>query len=331
MTAPKSDILGRMDAVADATRSRFLLLLEQQELTVSELKAVFQLPQSTVSRHLKILGDAGWVVSRVDGTSRWYAMDTAQLPQAAVGLWQAIRDEVQAVPAASHDRERMLSILSERRTTSKAFFSSAAGQWDALREDLFGRHVEFAGLLGLLDERWVVADLGCGTGQIAANLARFVHRVIAVDDSSAMLKAARGRLVEYDNVDVREGELESLPIEDGELDAAIIFLVLHHVVQPERVIAQAWRALRPGGRLLLVDMMPHDRDEYRRDMGHVWQGFSEAELSAWFSDAGFEPKLYRPLLADPNANGPTLFAATAVKPIGVTAEAVVTSGAHGFA
>ena len=330
MTAPKSDILGRMDALADATRSRVLLLLEQQELTVSELQAIFQLPQSTVSRHLKILGDAGWVFSRVDGTSRWYAMHGGQLPPAAGRLWQAIRDEVESVPAAGHDRERMLSVLSERRTTSKAFFSSAAGQWDALREELFGRNVELAGLLGLLDERWVVGDLGCGTGQIAANLARFVHRVIAVDDSSAMLNAAHTRLAEYDNVEVREGELESLPIEAGELDAAVIFLVLHHTVQPDRVMAQVQRALRPGGRLLLVDMMPHDRDEYRRDMGHVWQGFSESELSTWFTEAGLEPKLYRPLPADPNATGPTLFAATAVSPAGTATEAVAATGAHEF-
>jgi ubiquinone/menaquinone biosynthesis C-methylase UbiE len=331
MTTTKSDILGRMDALADATRSRFLLLLEQQELTVSELQAIFQLPQSTVSRHVKILGDAGWVVSRVDGTSRWYAMHSDRLPPPAVRLWQAIRDEVSAVPAASHDQERMRSILSERRTTSKAFFSSAAGQWDALREELFGRHVELAGLLGLLDERWVVADLGCGTGQIAANLARFVHRVIAVDDSSAMLNAARIRLAGFDNVDVREGELESLPIEAGELDAAVIFLALHHVVQPDRVLAQVQRALRPGGRLLVVDMMPHERDEYRRDMGHVWQGFAEPELSTWFTEAGLEPRRYEPLSADPNAVGPTLFAATAIRPAGTTADTVIATDVHEFA
>ena len=324
-----SDILGSMDAIADVTRSRLLLLLEEQELTVSELQAVLQQPQSTVSRHLKILGTAGWVVSRVQGTSRWYSVDHDRLHPTAARLWQAIKADVQVLPAAAHDQERLRSVLAERRTTSKAFFSSAAGEWDVLRRDLFGANAELNGLLALLDDRWVVGDLGCGTGQIAANIAPFVRRVIAVDDSAAMLEAAEARLSPFANVEIRQGELEALPIPDDELDVAILFLVLHHIIDPVRVIAQARRALRPGGRLLVVDMMPHDREQYRKDMGHAWQGFSDQVLSAWLTEAGFEPRGYQPLPAEPSATGPVLFAATAVCPSGVTNSGAV-SGSHAF-
>lgn len=322
-----SHILASMDALADVSRSRLLLMLEDQELTVSELQAVLQQPQSTVSRHLKILGTAGWVVSRVQGTSRRYSVDHDRLHPTAARLWQAIRADIQTLPAATHDQERMRSVLAARRMTSKAFFSSAAGEWDALRQDLFGANAELTGLLALMDDSWVVGDLGCGTGQISASVAPYVHRVIAIDDSAAMLEAAEGRLSRFANVEIRHGELEAPPVEDDELDVAILFLVLHHIIEPVRVIAQAHRALRPGGRLLVVDMMPHDRDEYRRDMGHAWQGFSEEALAAWFTEAGLEPRTYEPLPAEPSATGPVLFAATAVRQAAIT-NSGARSGSH---
>lgn len=313
-TPPATDIIGTMDALSDVNRGRLLLLLEEQELTVSELQAVLQQPQSTVSRHLKILGTAGWVVSRVAGTSRWYSVDPDHLDQTAARLWHTVREEFRGLPAAAHDRHRLRSILQARRSTSKAFFSSSAGQWDALRREMFGANAQLTGLLGLLDDDWVVGDLGCGTGQVAAGLAPFVQRVISVDDSPEMLAAARDRLADYPNVEIRRGELEELPVEDRQLDVAILFLVLHHIVEPARVIAQAHRALKPGGRLLIVDMMPHDREEYRVDMGHAWMGFSGDVLAGWMAGACLEPRGYRPLPADPEATGPALFVATAVRP-----------------
>ena len=139
----------------------------------------------------------------------------------------------------------------------------------------------------------------------------FVARVIAVDGSPAMLEAARARLAGTPNVEVREGELESLPIEPGTLDAAVAFLVLHYVAEPADALAEAARALKPGGRLLVVDMMPHDREEYRQAMGHVWQGFEAERLGGWMADAGLTAFRYVPLPPDPAAKGPTLFAASA--------------------
>ena len=307
-------IFDRMSALADTTRSRLLLLLERHELTVGELCAVLQLPQSTVSRHLKLLGDEEWVAGRAEGTSRRYRMAADALDPSARRLWQLVREQASALPAAGHDAERLRSVLAQRTTRSQEFFSTAAGQWDRMRAELFGPRADLLGLLGLLDEGWTVGDLGAGTGQAAASLAPFVRRVIAVDSSPAMLDAARARLGAIDNVEVRAGTLEALPIGDGELDAAVAFLVLHFVAEPADALAEAARALKPGGRLLVVDMMPHDREDLRQAMGHVWQGFPPERLEGWARDAGLTAFRYLPLPPDPAAKGPTLFAATARKP-----------------
>jgi ArsR family transcriptional regulator len=137
--------------------------------------------------------------------------------------------------------------------------------------------------------------------------------VIAVDESGAMLAAARRRLAEHDNVEVRSGRLENLPIEGGTLDAAILSLVLHFVIDPSAAIAEAGRVLRPGGRLLIVDMLPHEREEYRATMGHLWLGFDEGQISAWLEDAGFTDVRIVALPPDPQAKGPGLFTARAVR------------------
>ena len=312
MTSRRPSIFDRLSALADATRSRLLLVLEAHELTVGELCAVVQLPQSTVSRHLKTLGSEGWVVSRAEGTSRQYRV-AQPLDAPARRLWQVVREQLGATESAARDAQRLRTVLAERRLKSEEFFSSAAGQWDALRSELFGRRADLTALLGLVDESWTVGDLGCGTGQMSEALAPFVQRVVAVDASRAMLAAARKRLAGTPNVDVRHGNLESLPIEDGELDAAVLFLVLHYVVDPAVVLAEVRRVLAPGGRLLVVDMMPHEREEYRQQMGHLWQGFSNAQLGAWLEEAGFGVAHHRQLPADPHAKGPLLFAATAKK------------------
>src|SRR5436190_789989 len=224
-------ILDHLSALADTTRSRILLLVDRHELTVTELCGVMQLPQSTVSRHLKALADTGWI----------------------------------------------------------------------------------AALAAFAEPDWTVGDLGCGTGQVSAALAPFVGHVVAVDASAAMLQAAKKRLHAFDNVDLRRGELESLPIDDARLDAATMMLVLHHVPEPERALAEVARVLAPGGRLILVDMLPHDRENYRQQMGHVWLGFSEDHIRRLLGESSFGEIRVVPLSPDPRAKGPGLFVATAQK------------------
>ena len=304
-----------LTTLADTTRSRMLLVLERNELTVSELCAVLQLPQSTVSRHLKTLSDTGWVTSRREGTSRFYSLALDDREPATHRLWALLREQVTATPGADQDARRLKGVLGRRTAKSQAFFESAAGQWDRLRQDLFGRATHLLALPGLLDDRWVVGDLGCGTGELSAVLAPFVARIVAVDRSADMLQAARRRLRDHVNVDVRSGALEALPVHDGELDAATLMLVLHHVPDPAAALAEADRALRPAGRLLIVDMLPHAREEYRHQMGHVWLGFPEDQLRRLLTAAGFDRIRIAPMPADPDAKGPALFACTALKAV----------------
>jgi ArsR family transcriptional regulator len=310
-TVEKPRILGHLAALSDATRCRLLLLLERQELTVSELCRVVRLPQSTVSRHLRVLTDGGWVHSRREGTHRLYSLVAGNLGPAARELWQLAGRQVAAEAGARQDARRLDAVLAERRKRSREFFSGAAERWDQTRDELFGPGVHSLSLLGLLEEGWTVGDLGCGTGTVTAALAPFVGRVVAVDGSRAMLAAARERLSGLDNVDLRHGELERLPIEDGALDAATLILVLHHLPDPGQVLGEVARTLRPGGRLLIVDMTPHDRQEYRQRMGHVWLGFSRGQIERFLTPAGLRTTSFRPLPADPVAGGPTLFAAVA--------------------
>jgi ArsR family transcriptional regulator len=307
MSAPA--LFGQMTALADATRSRLLVALERNELTVNELTSILQLPQSTISRHLKMLSAEGWVDARAEGTSRYYRLASTSLDAASRRLWNIVRDEVIHTNAAEHDARRTQAVLAERSTKSQQFFSTSAGQWDRMRLELFGRRADVA-LLGLLDEGWIVADLGCGTGTVTQSLAPFVERVIAVDESSAMLSAAKKRLHGVENVDIRNGRLESLPIGDAEVDVALLFLVLHHAAEPTRVISEAARALKSGGRLLVLDMMPHDRQDLRQTMGHLWPGFDRTTIGGWMEAAGLEGFRYNALPPDPDAKGPILFAAS---------------------
>ena len=305
-------VLDRLATLADPTRSRLLLVIERHELTVGELCAVLQLPQSTVSRHLRILSDDGWVASRAEGTSRQYRM--VRLDAGARRLWEVVREEIEHGSQAGHDAARLRGVLAERRLQSREFFAGSAAEWDRARDELFGSRAEVGALPALLDPEWTLGDLGSGTGQLTAALAPFVAKVVGVDESATMLASARRRLEGIGNVEFREGALESLPLADRALDAAVLSLVLHHVVEPDDVLRETARVLRPGGRVLVVDMVPHERDEYRAQMGHVWLGFGAPEFRAALGDAGFDDVRYIPLPPDPAAKGPNLFAGTARLP-----------------
>ena len=208
----------------------------------------------------------------------------------------------------------MQTVLAERRTKSQEFFSSSAGQWDRLRDDLFGERFHLAALPAFADSEWTVGDLGCGTGQLTAALAPFVGRVIAVDASAAMLQAAKKRLQGFENVELRRGDLEALPIDDARLDAATLALVLHHLPEPERALAEVARVLKPGGRLLIVDMLPHDRESYRQQMGHVWLGFSDEHVRRILDESGFGDIRIVPLPPDPQIKRPWTIRGNCRKP-----------------
>lgn len=298
--------------LADSTRGRLLLLLEHTELTVSELCVILQLPQSTVSRHLRVLSDEGWVVSRADGTSRYYKM-SSHPDEWTRRLWAVVRDDLQASAVARQDQVRESTVVADRRRRSREYFSSVAGQWDQVRADLFGARIDLQVALALVDASAVVGDLGCGSGHFAEILAPYVAGLVAVDGSEEMADAARRRLADRPNVDVRHGDLEQLPIEDATLDIAVLALVLHYVSEPERVIAEAHRVIKPGGRLIVIDMLPHEREDLVASMGQVWPGFSGSQMGLWLDGAGLSEVRVRPLPPDAEAKGPALFLATGAR------------------
>lgn len=326
MTQPRLPIHERLAELADATRCRLLLAVERQELTVGELCAALQLPQSTVSRHLKILADEQWVTSRADGASRWYRLSPS-LDHEASSLWSLVRAPLRDTPSAAQDIARLDAVLSARRTRSEAFFASASAEWDSLRTSLFGARADVVASMALFDPTWTVGDLGCGTGALTAVLAPHVAHVHAVDASTAMLSAAHARLDRLNNVTVHEGALEQLPLVDASLDVAMLMLVLHHVADPLRALREVRRVLRPGGRILIADMRAHMRAEYQQQMGHVWLGFDAPTLEQRLTDAGFTGMRFTPLPVDSDAEGPALFTAVAHTPVVGTSPAVANTRA----
>jgi ArsR family transcriptional regulator len=309
MIAPSASLFDRLSLLADPLRCRVLVLLEKRELSVAELVRAMQLPQSTVSRHLKSLAAEGLVTSREEGASNRYTMSQEGFDLPVRKLWAVLREQASELPAAREDARRLTRVLSARKTRSQEYFSSAAGHWDRIRRELFGESSHLHALLALLDRSMTVGDLGAGTGIVSQALAPFVRRVIAVDDSTAMLAAARKRLGSVHNVELRRGDLLDLPIADADLDLAVLFLVLAFVDEPGKALAEVRRVLRPGGRALVVDMFPHDREDIAREMGHVWRGFSAEQVNRWSADAGFGNADFITVPADPSARGPSLFVA----------------------
>ncbi len=309
--APPRQLVGRMEALADPVRLRLLRLLERQELGVAELCAIVQLPQSTVSRHLKLLADQGWVTSHREGTSNLYRLATDELDEAPRALWGVVREEAARWASSRQDDLRLSRRLEQRRQESLSFFAGAAASWDALRAELFGEGFSRAALLALLPAEWTVADLGCGTGALVAELAGAVRRVVGVDQSSEMLAAARERLAGLGNVELHEGDLEALPLGDASCDAALMLLSLAYAPHPGAALGELARVLKPGGRAVIVDLLPHDSDDARRRLGQAGMGFAPASLRTLMQRAGLNGVHVTTLPPAPEARGPALFLATA--------------------
>jgi ArsR family transcriptional regulator len=306
-------LLGTLGSLADPTRLRLLVLLERHELGVVELCDVLRLPQSNVSRHLKVLSAEGWLASRRDGTAHLYRMADGLAP-ASRRLWKVARAETEGWPTVEQDALRLARRLASRREEADAFFAGAAGEWERLRGELYGRAFAEEAMLALLPRGLVVADLGCGTGDLAARLAPHVARVIAVDRSAAMLRSARRRLEGLAHVELHRADLEALPLEDGACDAALLVLALSYAPEPEPVLAEAARVVRPGGAVVVVDLARHDDEAFRRRMGQATLGFEPAALAALLARAGLAAPSCRPLPPEAGARGPALLLARAGKP-----------------
>ncbi len=301
-------LLTWMELLADPTRLRLLRALEKRELSVLELCEVLALPQSTVSRHLKSLAEAGFLESRRQGTQSLHAWaDGADA--GARKLWALARAETDGWPVAHQDAKRLEGVLA-RRDDARRFFAGAACAWDELRARVYGRTFGTEALLALLPRTWTALDLGCGTGALTAALAPRVRRVVGVDRSAAMLQAARKRTAGFANVELHESDLADLPLAAGSADAALLVLVLAYLPDAAPVLAEARRVLRTDGRLVVVDAVRHQDEELRRRMGQVEPGFEPEELAGRLRAAGFPEATARALPPEPGASGPGLVVAT---------------------
>ncbi len=306
-------LLARLESLADPARLRLLALLDGEELGVGELAEIVQLPQSSVSRHLKVLNDLGWIVSRSERTANLYTMANGELPAAARSLWAVTKGEIEGWSTLAHDRLRLERRLAARSQDGRGFFAGVAEQWQTVRAELYGRVFGEAAITALLPRDWVVADLACGAGDLTVRLAPRVARVVAVDASREMLAAAKRRTKGLANVELHRADLAALPLPDASCDAALVILALTHVAEPSAALAEMARILKPGGRAVIVDLLRHDRDEFRRKMGQLRNGFGADELTSLLETAGFESTDCAPLPPEAEAKGPALLLASATR------------------
>jgi SAM-dependent methyltransferase len=307
--SPGGQLLGRLNALADGSRLRMLSLLDNFELGVGELASSLQLPQSTASRHLRRLLEAGWVTRRSEGVHARYRLSSDSMDPSSLAIWKATAKQFQSDTQADADRARAREVVAARRTDSQSFFGAVGAEWTSLRNALFGTAAATESLLALLSDDAVVVDLGCGTGLLAAQLAPWVSKVIAVDREPAMVDAARQRLCDCDHVAFHLGDITQVDLPKASADLVLAILLLHHVDTPSTVVQRAARLLKPSGRLLIVDMVRHDRSEYRDTMGHLHLGFNEDDVRSWAATNGLALTRYQRLRPNPEAQGPALFAA----------------------
>lgn len=307
-------------AMADPTRQRTLAVLRRNELTVSELVLVLRQPQSTVSRHLKVLRDAGLIRDRRDGNAVLYSVSASSngLRRENGGLGARLVAWVgeQALPPELESR--LQSVLRERRDMSRRFFDRIGRQWDSLREESFGDQFHLEAFLALLPREWIVADIGVGTGYLMPTLAQHFARVIAVEPAEAMRQATRRR-IEYHgikNAPLVGGDLGRLPIAESTVDLAIAVLVLHHVPTPRDSLAELHRIIRAGGQVLIVEQMAHENERFRDRMQDRWWGFEPRVFGELLKSVGFEKVEQRQLATVERAEyAPDLFAVTGRKAV----------------
>ncbi len=280
-----------LKALADPTRLRLLQLLSQAELSVAELTRIVDAGQSTVSQHLAQLRDAGLIVDRKDGTRSFHSRATGAATPAAralAQLWDELAGAVADSPESRRDAAALKQVLSARAEEARAYFDRIA---DAIEHEyLPGRTWEgLAKALVRLLPRGVAADLGIGGGELTLLLCQSAEKVIGVDASRPMLDRVRTKSAKagIENLELRHGEIEALPLADAEVDLAVLSQALHHAAEPRRALSEAWRALKPGGRLLLLDLVKHKERWTAEKFQDRWPGFEPRELAEWLAAAGF--------------------------------------------
>lgn len=283
-----ADTLQYFKALSDETRLRLLAVLHRYELNVNELVELMGMGQSRISRHLKILTSAGLLAYRRDGLWVFYSV-----PPDGAGrkFLNSVLPFLNAEGFAGADITMAATIIEERSSKTSQFFNSIAEDWDAMAGEVLGGF----DLPGMVEERVpdgckVAVDLGCGTGSVLEHLLKKSEQVIGVDGSARMLELARRRFAGADaqRLSLRIGDLEHLPLRDGEADFVCINLVLHHLSNPRAVLGEVARVLRRGGVFLLTDFDRHTDESMRAEYGDRWLGFDAATLEGFMRDVGFK-------------------------------------------
>ena len=274
-------------ALADATRLRVLALVRRMELSVGELAQVLGQSQPRVSRHVKILTDAGLVERRKEGSWVFVALGPDEIVRplaSALDAWGTGRLD----QWAAADLARLQSVRADRATAAASWFEAHAGEWDAIRSLHVAEEQVEAAMAGLVGDApvGVLVDIGTGTGRMLELFGGRAVEALGIDRSSEMLRLARAKLHDRANTELRQADLYRLPLKDGEADLAILHHVLHFAEAPELAIAEAARVLGPGGRLLIADFAPHGREELRDRDAHARLGFSDEQVGGWFEAAG---------------------------------------------
>lgn len=304
-------MLDIIKALSDPTRLRLVGILEHGEFTVQELVSILKMGQSRVSRHLKILVEAG--ISTVQRQGTWSYFRLANDDNFFREVKQPILERLEAIDGYRVDLSGVAAILDARRRKSRHFFDRHARQWDRMASDLVpvDRYAPY--ILEQLDSGHIVVDVGVGTGRLLKELSAASSHVIGIDNSAPMLDEARQRVARESlhNVELRLGDLTHLPVADGVADCVVLNMVLHHAANPQDVFIELNRVLEPGGQLIIADLVRHDYDWFHEQMSDQWMGFDQREIEGWLDTSGYRPGNYRQIII--NEKLPSVFVLTAEK------------------
>jgi ArsR family transcriptional regulator len=274
--------------LSDPTRLRIVALLERDELAVAELQEITRLGQSRISTHLGLLQDAGLLESRRDGKRTFYKLDPEASDTAGEFIQLAIRG-ANELPEHNGDQINLKRVLARRKEQAQVFFNQVAGRFDRVYGP--GRSWQaFGHLLLRILPPLLVADLGAGEGLLSELLARRCKKVIAVDNSERIVAfgAAKAKKNGLKNLEFRQGDLQNPPIEASSVDVVILSQALHHAEIPAAALRSAFKILKPGGQLLILDLLKHNFEKAHELYGDRWLGFAESDLHRWLEEAGFK-------------------------------------------
>lgn len=283
------DLLRTLKSLADPMRLRILALVSEEELSVGEVQEIIGSVQSSVSRHLAILREAGLVRDRKEGTNVFFAARD-DLAAESKELLSSLMPSLARLPDSAQDKMRLVECRRRRVARSRDYFEAIAGNWENMRRSYFDDRLTSLAIEKLLPSDLVLADVGCGTGSLTFELARFSQKVVGFDLSREMMRRARGTAKEkaLANVVFRYGDAAKLPVKDDQFDGVFCVMVLHFLDEPERAIAELCRVTRPGGSVIVVDLVPHQQAWMQEEMAHRHLGFSREYVHDCLWAAGAE-------------------------------------------